>query len=419
MSQRLCRPPLNAEQGNGSSVTLAEEEQKQKTFLERSIHFTWAWFTLPMSTGGIALLLHPNNQPHTFPGLLNIGRAVYVFEIIFFVAVTCTISFRFARCPRLLKESLIHPSESLFFATSFLSLASIIGGMHLYGFPVCGPWLLIAYRVLFWLYFTTTFIVAISSYYLLFSSPALKIQDMTPAWDLPIFPFMLSGTLAAIGAGHQPAMHAVAMIVAGLTAQGLGMTVSLIMYVMYVHRMIEWGFPSPKSRPAMFIAVGPPAFTSLAIIGMARAWPLTTTVFGPDGQATAHMLELLATMVAVFIWSLAFWFFCIAVSSILAAAKEMTFHLNWWAFVFPNVGFTLATIKIGAVFGSEVAAWAGSIMTICLVATYLFVFIVCARAVIRRDILSGGKDEDTYFGEEKSKVRRKEETAAKAQEKHV
>ncbi|CAN9229936.1 unnamed protein product [Alternaria alternata] len=54
---------------------------------------------------------------------------------------------------------------------------------------------------------------------------------MTPAWDLPIFPFMLSGTLAAIGAGHQAEAHAVAMIVAGLTAQGLGMTVSLLMAV--------------------------------------------------------------------------------------------------------------------------------------------------------------------------------------------
>jgi tellurite resistance protein TehA-like permease len=169
----------------------------------------------------------------------------------------------------------------------------------------------------------------------------------------------------------------------------------------------------------MFIAVGPPAFTSLAIIGMARAWPITAAFFGADGEVTAHMLELLATMVAVFIWSLALWFFCIAVLSILAVAKEMTFHLNWWAFVFPNVGFTLATIKIGAVFGSVAVGWIGSTMTICLVATYLFVFAMCGRAVINHGILSKGKDEDTYFGEEKSKVRRKEEIAVKAQEKHI
>jgi hypothetical protein len=70
-------------------------------------------------------------------------------------------------------------------------------------------------------------------------------------------------------------------------------------------------------------------------------------------------------------------------------------------------------------FGSVAVGWVGSVMTISLVATYVFVFAMCARALLKREILSQGKDEDTYFGEEKPKVRRKEEMAAKAQEKHV
>lgn len=371
-----------------------------------------------MSTGGLALLLHPNNQPHAFPGLLTIGKIAYIFELITFISVSCAITYRFLRNPSLLKESLTHPSESLFFATSFLSLASILAGMHLYGTPHCGAWLLVAYRVCFWLYFSLTFLVACSSYFLLFSSPALKIQDMSPAWDLPIFPFMLTGTLAAVGAAAQDsATQTISMVVAGLTAQGLGMLVSLIMYVMYVHRMIEWGFPSPKSRPAMFIAVGPPAFTALALIGMADAWPQDATYFGADGHATASAMRLLATMVAVFIWSLAFWFFCIAVMGIVAVAADITFHLNWWAFVFPNVGFTLATIKIGRVFGNEAIGWLGSVMTVGVVTTYLFVMGMCVRAVIRRDVLSEGKDEDTYFGEEKPKMRRRNEDGEDTEEK--
>jgi hypothetical protein len=72
----------------------------------------------------------------------------------------------------------------------------------------------------------------------------------------------------------------------------------------------------------MFIAVGMPSFTALAIIGMAKAWPVIVTFFGVDGQARAHMLELLTTIVARFIWSLAFGFFCITVMNILAVAKR-------------------------------------------------------------------------------------------------
>jgi tellurite resistance protein TehA-like permease len=170
-----------------------------------------------MSTGGLALLLHPNNQTHTFKGLLHIGETVYILDLVFFTLVTIGIAQRFVRWPRLLKQSLTSPSESLLSNTLFLALANIIGGMNLYGVPHCGPWLLVVYRVLFWIYFAVTFLVACGHYYLLFSSPRMKIQDMTPAFDLPIFPFMLSGTLASIGAATQPEIHAFPMMIAGLT----------------------------------------------------------------------------------------------------------------------------------------------------------------------------------------------------------
>lgn len=52
------------------------------------------------------------------------------------------------------------------------------------------------------MYFAITFINSVVAYCVWFTNPSLKIQDMTPAWDLPIFPFMLSATIAAAGA-HQ------------------------------------------------------------------------------------------------------------------------------------------------------------------------------------------------------------------------
>jgi tellurite resistance protein TehA-like permease len=168
----------------------------------------------------------------------------------------------------------------------------------------------------------------------------------------------------------------------------------------------------------MFMAVGPPAFTSLAIIGMADSFPQDTTYFGENGPATANTVRLLATLVAIFIWSLAFWFFCIALVAILAVAKELTFHLNWWTFFFPNVGLTLSMLKIGSVFNSTGVRWLGSALSICLVGTYLFVFTMCVRAVVTGQILSEGKDEDAYVVEERPlKERKREANRSKAQEK--
>ncbi|KAJ4988581.1 C4-dicarboxylate transporter/malic acid transporter [Stagonosporopsis vannaccii] len=377
--------------------------QDASSLSARLQHLTWAWYTFPMSTGGLALLLSPRTQPHTFPGLLTIGKAIYIFDLLIFLTITLLIIHRFLRAPTLLCASITHPSEGLFMPTAFLSLANVIGGIGVYGVPACGPWLTTTYRVLFWTYFATTFLLALGLYHMLFTNPSLRVEDMTPAWDLPIFPVMLTGTLAAVGAGDQPETYAVPMLVAGTLGQGLGMLVSLLMYACYIHRMIQYGLPSPASRPAMFIAVGPPAFTSLALIGMANAWPRGASYFGIEGEALGHVFQMLATVTAVFIWLLAFWFFGIALLANLAVAREITFHLNWWAYIFPNVGFTIATIKIGDQFKSEGVRWVGSVMSILLVAAYLFVLVMHVSALLKKQILLEGKDEDNYLGEEKPK----------------
>jgi len=73
----------------------------------------------------------------------------------------------------------------------------------------------------------------------------------------------------------------------------------------------------------MFIGVGPPSFTCLALIGMANALPDDFDLQG-DGLVDAKMLRTLAIVVALFLWVLAMWFFMItlvAVSQILATAS--------------------------------------------------------------------------------------------------
>ncbi|OTA70388.1 malic acid transport protein [Hypoxylon sp. EC38] len=383
-------------------------ERVNRALLE---HFTWANYTFPMSTGGLALLLAEQTQGIIFPGLQTIGKVVYIFDLVAFTLVTAAITYRFVKFPGTLKASITHPTEALFLGTSTLSLASIIAGIARYGIPSCGPWLVVVYRILFWIYFLITFAIAVGQYSLLFTSPLLKIQDMTPAWDLPIFPFMLSGTVASSGAAFQPPNEAVPMIIGGLTAQGLGMCISIMMYALlvstadvkqasYVRRMIQWGFPSPNSRPGMFIAVGPPSFTSLAIIGLANDFPQYYNYFGAD-SVTIQILRVLATFTSIFIWSLSLWFFCISVVANLAVRKQLTFHLNWYAYVFPNVGFTITIIALGKNLKSQGAMAVGSAMTLLLVAMWIFVFIHHIKAIINREILFEGKDEDVYVNEKK------------------
>ncbi|KAI0868943.1 voltage-dependent anion channel [Hypoxylon argillaceum] len=378
------------------------EKGKQTWFpwLARLEHFTWANFTLPMATGGLALLLADQTQGFTFRGLQTIGKIVYVLDLVIFTLVASAITYRFVKFPGTLKKSIVHPTEGLFLGTSTLSLASIISGIARYGIPSCGPWLITVYRILFWTYFAITFIIAVGQYALLFASPKFKLSDMTPAYDLPVFPFMLSGTIAAIGSSLQPPDQAIPIIVAGLGAQGFGLLVSIFIYACYVHRLIQYGFPSPNSRPGMFIAVGPPAFTGLALIGLADSFPVHYNSFGPD-EITIQILRVLATTVCIFIWFLSLWFFCIAAVANLAVWREITFHLNWYSYIFPNVGFTIAVISIGKTLNSPGMIGTGSAMTALLVIGWLVIVLNHIRAVWTGQILADGKDEDYYVNEKK------------------
>lgn len=339
----------------------------------------------------MALLL--GSQPHTFHGLRTIGKVVYIFDLVLFALVCSAIIYRFVRYPATLKYSLTHPTESLFMPTSLLSLASLISGISVYGISVTGHWLIEVYIVPFWLFFAVTFVTAVAQYYHLFSRPQFTIQGMVPSWILPIFPFMLCGTISSVGAGSMSPRQAMPVIVGGLTAQGLGMLVAFLMYAQYIRRLLQFGLPSPNMRPGMFISVGPPAFTSLAIIGLADDFPASETYFG-DPAITQQVVKVMVTFTAVFIWCLAFWFFCISVLACLDASRSMSFHLSWWAFVFPNVGFTIAAIRIGQSLHSEGILWVGTAMTLLLVMVYLFVLGCHLRAVMRKQIWFPGKDED-------------------------
>lgn len=141
-----------------------------------------------MSTGGISLLL--SRTPHRFPGLTVLGKIVYIFDLLIFLALSICITTRFVLSPRSLRLSLLHPTEALFFPTFSLALVIILIGAEEYGSGSVGVWLETAERVLFWIYCAGTFLMAVGMYLLLFRGKPgrLTVQSMTPGWILPVFP---------------------------------------------------------------------------------------------------------------------------------------------------------------------------------------------------------------------------------------
>lgn len=267
-------------------------------FIDKSNSFTFAWFATTMAVGGIATLL--NGQPNQFTGLKTIGKVIFIYDLVLFACFTAAISARFIMYRGTFTMAIGHPTESLFIPTFFLSIVNIFDCIQAYGIPSTGTWLQVVQRVVFWIYVACTFLLAVGQYTYLFTAPPkrLTVQSMTPAWLLPIFPAMLSGTFASQISSTQPPEHQATIIFAGVTMQGLGWMVSFLMYAVYVTRLMQHGLPEPNMRPGMFIAVGPPSFTSLAYIGMSQNIPSNYGVFVANPEM-ANVLKEMATMIAV------------------------------------------------------------------------------------------------------------------------
>ena len=357
---------------------------------QRMHHFTWAWFTLIMSTGGLSLLIFA--QPHQFPGLKQIGLFFYILNIIMFALVVSGMLSRFFLNAGDLKKSLTHPREGFFFPTFFLSLATIITSTHRYAIPENDVALNWAVQTAFWGYVIITLILALAQYSFVFTRHSFGLQTMMPTWILPIFPIMLSGTIASVIADTQPDIAAVPIVVGGLACQGLGISVSVVMYGHMVGRLMQSGMPNREHRPGLFMNVGPPAFTALAFIGMANGLPDN---FDPnmDGILDVAMIRTMAVIGAVFLWGLSLWWFGIALIAVLLQRPKY-FHLGWWAMVFPNTGFTLATISLGTAFKSEPILYVANVMSIFIIVIYFFILYHHIRAVIVQDIMYPGRDED-------------------------
>ena len=191
------------------------------------------------------------------------------------------------------------------------------------------------------------------------------------------------------------------MWVAGVAGQGLGWMVTVFLYVLWTLRLLHNDLPDPAHRPGMYIAVGPvgqsisdcfrvnptsaysTGYTvqSLFTLGSTASKALPAHFLGATTNTAAEIIHVIGAAAGMFLWLFTFWFFGLTTISILQGYKRMTFNMTWWGFIFPNAGFTLATIEIGNILGSPSIQWVTSVMTVILFIGWIVLGLLEVRAV--------------------------------------
>ncbi|KAI9895017.1 MAG: hypothetical protein M1814_000239 [Vezdaea aestivalis] len=365
---------------DGSTVRDKEDrEENDETWRMRIRHFTWAFFTINMATGGIASVI--DAIPFRFHGLYAIGYIFFVLNVLLFIANVSAISLRFGLYPKTFRASLTHPSESLFAPASIVGFGILLTNLSQYGMPSTN-----ILQGLFW-----------------WSTQTFTISTMLPTWGLPIYPLLIVGPHAGILSRTAPPSAALSIIVGGSTLQGIGFIVSLMIYSAFIYRLMTQKLPQQALRPSMFVSVGPSAFTATALIiigqNLERA---TSDDFMGGGKMAAFVLRIMANWVGIILWGVALWFFFVSVSAHYSCITKkdwgLNFTLSWFSFVFPNTALVLATLAVGSAFGSRSIQVLGTVMSVILIIVWAAVVGMMIRAIKLRQILWPEMGEDRVEG---------------------
>ncbi|CDS01524.1 hypothetical protein [Sporisorium scitamineum] len=386
---------------SSSSSPTATPDAAQHPFLARLEHMTFAWFTSCMSLGGMANLLLTKIIDSSF--LYYLGLSLFLINIIYLLTLITLQIVRYALTPASLTYTLTHPIECCFIPTALLACATVINGFAtLVGTDASAAWEVVL-RTAFWVYFSASFIVSLVCYTCLFARAEQSLGHMNPAWVLPIFPLMLCGSVASAVVPTQSELAALVMSICGLTCQGLGFTVSFMMYAVLLLRLMTVSYPPPRARPGLFMNVGPPAFTILCLMGLSselqRILPALPTPL-PLPATTYETLSIVALASSIGLWFISAWFYMMTVASLVHVAVngklrgEMEFILAWWACVFPVTGFAMATNEIGEALGSGAVRGVAQGMVVWLMVVFVGVAVMHGRAVWLGGIMKEGKDED-------------------------
>ena len=353
--------------------------------------YTWAWFLMPMTTLGLSTLLDAQRQIFNFNGLYTIGVIVYIIGLVEFVFLFTARFILFCLHKDSLWTSLQEPGEAMFFATFWISTYGIISGGVVFASPNPNTSLAEAFYAFFWIYLICALLVGMGLHLLIFHERHLEERNMTPAWLLPVLPIILIGVSAGDIVLFLNPTESCPVLVAGLLCSSMGFLLSLPMAALYLNRLFISGFPDPDTRPGMMIAVGPPTYTPLAYLKLAKALSNNYACFGAQLYAV-EVIQDFTLFFAIGVFGMAVFFLFMALCANVRRAKSMKFHLTWYGFVFPNVGLLSTMGIIAQELSSDGVKSVTSVGTAILSAVWVFVTLMHLGSILKRLTAADGQN---------------------------
>ncbi|KAJ4417132.1 hypothetical protein N0V82_006332 [Gnomoniopsis sp. IMI 355080] len=362
-------------------------------------NFNPMWFSICMSSGGLGLVL---NAPFPYPAqwLSICGDILFGIELLLFVGFLGIMAARWILYPRSALHHLRSDQQELsayaLIPITLLTIAALIASQVSTAWGGY-PFTIVAY-VLWWIAMTMIMLYCVAVISILSYSPKHIGNVMMPALFMPIVGVATAAVEAASVSANSYELSttlAVPVIVMGYFLLGLSMWMAMILYTVFMLRLMTHGWPPSSGVPGLAILVGPSG-------QIASAFQLLGEKAGKSGrfaqyesgtfftEQTGAIFEGAGTLMGMLFMGLAFMWFLVAAYAIVDMSLLKGRHkytLTWWAVVFPIVTLDTAMIQLAKSMDSPAFRVLATALFVFLLIVYVINWVLTIWSVFNGDIL--------------------------------
>jgi tellurite resistance protein TehA-like permease len=341
---------------NGDDIPPDEEAQSAsnppplRTTLRALIQdFSPVWFTWSMNTGILSTLSH--TIPYPSHWLHVISTVLYILDILFFITCTTLFSLRFIiHRSKAWKEITSDVNELCFLATlpiSWMTLTTLTGLITSNASWAGHAFTLLSY-VMWWIGSLLTLFIALLVYLLLAQNALTTPSQLSLAIILPAVATSTAaaeGGLISIYSHSISARLAVPVIISSYLLLGIGLFIGLLIYALFLIRILQTDYFPPPKRPTLMLLLGPAGQSATALLALSSASVQHFSQYSdsPDFNApfltkpSAEALRAASTLLALLLVGIGIFWLLFSLYAILSSVlqRTATWSPAWYSTIFP------------------------------------------------------------------------------------
>jgi tellurite resistance protein len=293
-------------------------------------HFPVQLFAIIMGLSGLSIVFAKAYHLVDMPYWIYI--TMLSIDTVLFFGIFITYMFKWLIYPNAVKKEFYHPIKSSFMAT--ISISFLLLSIAYYDFAP-------TISILFWYIGTPLqllFTLIIMRYWI---GNELQVVHSNPAWFIPIVGNVL---VPVVGVESAPIWVSIFFF-------ALGLFFWLVLFTIFMYRIVFHHPLAKKLIPTLFILIAPPS------VGFISYFRIT--------NGSIDVMSMFLYFIALF--TLFLLLFMIRMFDV----KE--FFISWWAYTFPLASITIATLLIYMALGTSLAYWGSIILIILTTAVIGFV----------------------------------------------